>query len=260
MNQSDLLGLVDQVRSLRCELDTVEVKRAARQLPRRLFEVLSAFANSNDGGVIIFGIDEDRGFDVVGVEDPQKLQSEATSLAQDQMSPALRPGFVVIELEGSTVVGMRVPPLPPSQRPCYFKDAGLPRGAFVRVGNSNRQMSEYEVFGYVSNREQPKEDEQIVGDATLDDLDPAAVDAYLEQLRRERPDAAYARQSRERAMLTLRIAREREGIARPTLGGLLMFGGTPEIAEPQLMISFVQYAGADETTPGPSGERFLDNR
>jgi len=47
---------------------------------------------------------------------------------------------------------------------------------------------------------------------------------------------------------------------RPTLSGLLMFGVAPEIVEPQLMISFVQYQGTDERASGPSGERFLDNR
>jgi len=39
-----------------------------------------------------------------------------------------------------------------------------------------------------------------------------------------------------------------------------MFGVAPEIVEPQLMISFVQYQGTDERASGPAGERFLDNR
>ena len=161
-----------------------------------MFEVLSAFANSDDGGVIIFGIDEESDFEVVGVADAQKLQADVTSMAQDGMIPPLRPAFTVTSVEGRTIVGVRVPPLSPSKRPCYFRDSGLPKGAFIRVGNSNRQMSDYEVFGYVSNHDQPKDDEQILGDADISDLDSVAVDAYLELLLRERPDAAYARQSR----------------------------------------------------------------
>jgi hypothetical protein len=39
-----------------------------------------------------------------------------------------------------------------------------------------------------------------------------------------------------------------------------MFGVEPEIVEPQLMISFVQYQGTNERGSGPSAERFLDNR
>ena len=195
MNRTELLQLVDEVRSLRCELDTVEVKLASTKVPRRLFEVLSAFANSDEGGVIIFGIDEENDFEVVGVADAQKLQADVTSMAQDGMSPSLRPSFTVVSMEGHTVVGVRVPPLAPSRRPCYFKDSGLPKGAFIRVGNSNRQMSDYEVFGYVSNHDQPKDDEQTLGDADISDLDSVAVDAHLELLLKERPDAACARQS-----------------------------------------------------------------
>jgi len=260
VNRTELLQLVDEVRSLCCELDTVEVKRASTKIPRRLFEVLSAFANSDDGGVVIFGIDEENDFEVVGVADPQKLQADVTSLAQDGMSPSLRPAFTVISVEGHLIVGVRVPPLSPSKRPCYFKDSGLPKGAFIRIGNSNRQMSDYEVFGYVSNRDQPRDDEQTVGDADVTDLDSTAVDAYLELLLKERPDAVYARQSRGKAMATLRVVREVDGALRPTLAGLLMFGVAPEIVEPQLMVSFVQYQGADERASGPAGERFLDNR
>jgi len=37
-----------------------------------------------------------------------------------------------------------------------------------------------------------------------------------------------------------------------------MFGVAPEIVEPQLMISFVQYQGTDERASGPASERFLD--
>ena len=260
MRSSELLQLVDEVRSLRCELDTVEVKLATAQIPRRLFETLSAFANSDEGGVVLFGIDEASGFAVVGVSNAQKLQADVTALAHDKMEPALRPFFAVAEIDGRAVLGVRVASLSPLQRPCFFKDAGLPKGAFIRVGNSNRQMSEYEVFGYLSNREQPKDDVAPLDDAGVEDIDLDRVDAYLGRLREQRPEARYSRQSREKAMATLRIVRVVDGVLRPTLAGLLMFGAAPEIIEPQLMISFVQYAGSEAHLQGPSGERFLDNK
>ena len=43
----------------------------------------------------------------------------------------------------------------------------------------NRQMIDYEVFGYLSSRGQPKDDEEVVVDATLSDLDSSIVDDYL---------------------------------------------------------------------------------
>lgn len=39
-----------------------------------------------------------------------------------------------------------------------------------------------------------------------------------------------------------------------------MFGNYPQATEPQLVVTFMQYSGADEATKGPRGERFVDNR
>jgi hypothetical protein len=52
-------------------------------------------------------------------------------------------------------------------------------------------MTEYEVFGYLSGRRQPLDDEEVVPDAGEMDLDEEAVDSYLDVLRRSRPRARY---------------------------------------------------------------------
>ena len=51
-----------------------------------------------------------------------------------------------------------------------------------------------------------------------------------------------------------------EGVLRPTLAGLLMFGKYPQEFEAQLVITYLQYFGTTETEKTPRGERFLDNR
>jgi ATP-dependent DNA helicase RecG len=51
-----------------------------------------------------------------------------------------------------------------------------------------------------------------------------------------------------------------DGILRPTLAGLLMFGKYPQEFEPQLFITFLQFYGTSDTEKTPRGERFLDNR
>ena len=117
-------------------------------MPKRLYEALSAFANRTGDGIILFGLDESTDFSITGVGDAHKLQEEVTSIASDNMEPALRPGFAVDEIDGETVVAVEIDELPASQKPCFYKTAGLPKGAYIRVGNTNRRMTEYEVFGY----------------------------------------------------------------------------------------------------------------
>ncbi|MBI5657281.1 MAG: putative DNA binding domain-containing protein [Geobacter sp.] len=260
MTREELRQLVAVVQRRQCELDNVEVKAARGGTPRRLFETLSAFANRPGGGVLLFGLDETRAFSLVGVGNAHRLQEELTHVASAEMEPALRPVFTVDEIDGQTVVTAEMDEVPATQKPCHYKTAGLPKGAYLRVGNTNRQMTDYEVFGYLSGRGQPTCDEEIVPGATLDDLDGALLDTYLDNLRRSRPRAGYLRGSREEALTRLRVLMQDGEVLRPTLAGLLMFGKYPQEYCPQLMITFVQYFGTTEEEKTPRGERFLDNR
>ena len=256
----DLRKIVHEIQQHRMESDTVEVKTARGGTPKRLYEAMSAFANRTGGGIILFGLDESADFSIAGVGDAHQLQEEITSLASDNMEPALRPEFTVDDIDGSTVVATEIDEVPASQKPCFYKNAGLPKGAYLRVGNTNRQMTEYEVFGYLSGREQPTHDEDTVPDASLEDLDNSLIETYIERLRQIRPRAGFLKSDKEEILLRLRIAAKDSGVIRPTLAGLLMFGKYPQEFIPQLMITFVQYFGTTEDEKTPQGARFVDNR
>lgn len=260
MTREELLQLISEVQQRQSELDDIEVKLAQGGTPQRLFEPLSAFANRVGGGVILFGLDERRDFATTGVGNAQRLQEEISHLAAADIEPALRPEFTVAEIDGATVIAVEVREIPAEQKPCFYKPAGLQRGAYIRVGNTNRQMTDYEVFGYVSARTQPSFDEEPVHNATLDDLDRGRLEDYIAQLKRVRPSAAYLNQPFERLLSQRRIVREVDSVLRPTLAGLLVFGQYPQSFEPQLVITYLQYYGTTETEKTPRGERFLDNR
>ena len=87
MNAQEVLELIDTVRSGEYEDAGLEVKRAQRGLPQRLFETLSAFANQVGGGVILLGLDECQGFRLAGVEVVQIVISELTDLAGKMIPP-----------------------------------------------------------------------------------------------------------------------------------------------------------------------------
>lgn len=260
MTRDDLQNLIAEIQAAQSESDTVEVKTARGGTPKRLYEALSAFANRTGGGVILFGLDETKDFSIVGVGDAHKLQEDVTSLASVNMDPALRPEFTVDDIDDLTVIAAEIDEIPASQKPCYYKTAGLPKGAYLRVGNTNRQMTEYEVFGYLSGRGQPTHDEDMVPDATLEDLDNSLIETYLERLRQIRPRANFLKSGKEEILLRLRIAAQDSGVIRPTLAGLLAFGKYPQEFFPQLMITFVQYFGTTEDERTPQGARFVDNR
>lgn len=260
MTREELSQLIADVQRRQSELEDMEVKSAQGGTPERLYEALSAFANRPGGGVILCGLDEAQDFRVTGVFNAQRLQEEISHLASSEMEPALRPVFTVERMDDKMVVAVEVAAVPVDRKPCYYRPAGLQGGSYIRVGNTNRRMSDYEIFGYTSSRAQPRFDEDPVQEATLADLDKTKMDAYLRQLRKMKPDAAYLKQSQSRGLKQLRVVKDASGQFHPTLAGLLMFGHHPQAFEPQLVITFVQYYGTTEAEKTPRGERFLDNR
>ncbi len=260
MTRDELKQLIKEVQQQQCELDDIEVKSASSGTPQKLYQPLSAFANRTGGGVILLGLNEAQGFEIVGVSNAHRVQEEISQIATSEIEPELRPEFTVEEIDGKIVVAVEVPAVPAESSPCYYKPAGLQKGTYIRVGNTNRLMTDYEIFGYVSARAQPVFDEEPIKDATIEDLDHVALESYIEKLRKTRPHAAYLRQPFEQVLTDLHILRKAQGMLRPSLAGLLMFGKYPQIFEPQMVITFLHYFGTTETEKTPRGERFLDNR
>ena len=208
----------------------------------------------------MFGLDESRDFSSVGVGDVQRLQEEITHLASAEMEPALRPRSLVDEIDGETVAAVEVEEISAIQKPCFYKQAGLPKGASLRVGNTNRQMTEYEVFGYISGRGQPTYDEELIPHTAIDSLDGRLLDEYLGRLQQIRPGAGFLDGTREEVLTRLHVVARDDENVRPTLAGLLMFGKYPQEFLPQLMITFVQYYGTTPEEKTPQGARFADSR
>ncbi|MBL7038096.1 MAG: putative DNA binding domain-containing protein [Pirellulaceae bacterium] len=261
MESEELRQLVAEVQRQQMELESIEVKCARGGTPKA-FDSLSSLSNRPGGGVILFGLDEGESYGVTGVGDPQRVQEDVSSWARSEMEPPLNVLFTVVEIDGETVVAVEVPEIPREQKPCYYRNRGLKGngGAYIRSGNTDRPMSDYEIFTYISSRGQPTDDEERIADATLDDLDAVKLNAHLEHLRSTRPKLSFLTGPREETLTRLRVVREVDGVLRPTLAGLLTFGEYPQEFLPQLFIAFVQYYGTTEHEKGPGGQRFLDNR
>lgn len=254
----ELREILNNLTDLRTEGAFVELKRAASGLPRRLWETISSFSNSPGGGLIILGVDEADGFDVVGVDDPKKAQDDLASLC-DQMEPPVRPLIQAHQVEGKVVITAEIPEVSLEYKPCYYKGAGLPNGAFVRVADGDRHLTSYEVQMMLASRGQPREDEAAVAGSGEQDLDPELVQLYLKRLRADEGGPFRAISDLD-ALKTTRVLVEHDGRWVPSLAGLLALGRYPQSLFPSLGMTFVVYPTPRIGERGPGGERFLDNR
>ena len=83
---NELIDLAKSVCNQKAETQTIECKAAHTDCPKRLYDTLSSFSNQDSGGIILFGVDENAGFQVVGVHDAQELQKRVTEQC-NQMEP-----------------------------------------------------------------------------------------------------------------------------------------------------------------------------
>lgn len=262
LEQEEALRLVGAICRGQFEDASVEVKAAHRQLPKRICETLSALANRPDGGIVVLGLDEEHQFAVVGVLDPQKTIAQLTDVASS-MQPALRVEPTVVQVEGKQVVVVEVPECDYRLKPCYYRVAGLSAGSYVRVGNTNRRMTDYELFSFVSGHSQPTFDRESADQATIADLDQEYLQTYLATVRQGRPQLWERLRMSEKTsveqLCELGILAQEDGERHPTLAGLLCFGKWSQKLFPSLVVTFVRYAGRTSDDKGPRGERFLDN-
>ena len=202
----ELVELVKTVCEQRAETQTLECKAAHTDCPKRLYDTLSSFSNQDSGGVLLFGIGEKAGFQVVGVYDLQELQKKVTEQC-NQMEPPVRAVFTVAEVDGRWICAAEIPAIDLSERPCYYRGAGRSKGSYIRVGDADLPMTDYELYSYEAFRRHLHDDERPVERAALSMLDEDKLEQYILQRRADRP--GFAQLTREQTLEMLNITRDR---------------------------------------------------
>jgi ATP-dependent DNA helicase RecG len=246
----DLAEMLARLRRVSAEPESVEVKSGRDGFPRSVRESMVALANG-DGGTIIIGIDESGGFSVVDLPDAAKYRDMLAQMARDELTPALRLGTDIVEIEGGRIVVATVPPVPQDQKPAFVTSQGVSTGSYIRVGDGDRRMSEAEIALTYASRTQPVYDREPVAGTSVSDLQRSAVVRMLERVRIGSPSLRDADESL--ALHRLGVLAAPDSAAPLTLAGLLTFGDYPQQWFPQLMASVAVHPAAGDEA------RFLDN-
>ena len=250
--QWQLDTLVNRMRQSGTDLQEVEVKEAVNGLPKGMGDTLSAFANGS-GGIVILGLAEKEGFTPARGFDAKRMQDALARLCSDGMEPPLWPDVAICMFEGAPVVVAQIRELPPRQKPCYARAKGLRLGSYIRVGDGDRRLTDYEIDRLLEEHTQPQYDAEIVMEASTDDLDQALLRGILDRERFVHPSIS-GQLSDEEMELNLRIiARDAKGELHPTLGGLLALGTYPQKYYPRLSVTFAAFPGHSKADLGTRG-------
>jgi ATP-dependent DNA helicase RecG len=254
---TELATLVQLLRRRGTDLPSVEAKAAAGGLPKSVRETLSAFSN-DQGGLLLLGLDERAGFIPAAGFAAAKVRDDLASLCSDAMEPPVRADIQIEDFEGAQIVVASVPELDSAAKPCYVKARGITGGSYTRGGDGDRLLTTYEIFSLHANRGQPRDDHEIVDDATVADLDQDAVDRLLRRVRSREPNA-FSGVDNEIALIRLGVLRRFEGGVGVTLAGLLSLGSWPQQYFPQLCVTFVAIPAAQKNAIPEHSPRFTDN-
>ena len=252
MTEEELREKLKTIQNTKCESQNLELKAAHERCPRRLYDTLSSFSNQDGGGTIIFGIDESNDYAAVGVYDIQDIQKKINSQCL-QMEPVVRPVLTVTEVDGKGFVSAEIPAVDIADRPCFYRGVGRIKGAYVRVGDSDEPMTEYEIYSYEAFRRKTHDEVRLAERAEFSSLDKNRVEDYIRRLRIGKTNLSQLSDGQIQELMNI----TQKG--RITLSAVLLFGLYPQAFYPQLCVIATVVPGQQVSDLGPDKERFADN-
>ncbi len=252
MTEAELREFVKKVQALRCESQILELKAAHRGCPKKLYDTLSAFSNQDTGGTILFGIDENEQYEIIGVYDIQDIQKKVNEQCK-QMVPVVRPVFSSVMIDGKSVVAAEIPGIDITERPCYYGGVGRTKGSYIRIGDSDEPMSDYEIYSYEAFRKKYQDDIRINERADMSAIEMPKLNHYVEQIKDANPKLAKLSDEEIKRFLNMCINE------KPTLVCTLLFSIYPQMFYPQYTINAMVVPGYQKGEVTDKGARFLDN-
>lgn len=247
------------------ENERIEAKSAS-EVGKSLLETVCAFANEPGlgGGWLLLGVAREDmalfpGYEVQGIEQPDKISADLASQAASVFNRPLRLDIRTEAIHDKAVIVVFVPELAAHDKPLYFKSQGLPRGAMRRIGSTDQHATEDDLIALYQNRQQDSFDAGLVQDATTDDFSPDAMADYRQSRRDANPDAEELGWTDQELLQALGATRQNErGQQQPTVAGLLLFGKPAALRRsfPMTRVDYIRVPGR-EWVPDP--ERRFDS-
>jgi len=239
MEESEIKQLIKKGVDHNTEMSLIEFKDARGGLPKKIWKTVSSFSQRPGGGVIVFGINDNKdnkSIKVIGLSNIATIQENLGDLMKN-MSFTIRPEYHIIEFQKKSLLVVFIPECPDEFKPCYYEPAGLPNGAYIRSGNTDRRATKEEIRRLMANSKRLKFDRTKAEGVNIDDLDFNKIEKLLIDSG-ERTDRKGIDHGVDYKILNnLGIADEFNNIKIPTLGGFLIFAKK----NPQGYLNFSRY-------------------
>ena len=161
-----------------------------------------------------------------------------------------RPLFTILEKDGRWFVAAEIPGIDIAERPCYYRGTGRLKGSYIRIGDSDEHMTEYEIYSYEAFRKKYQDDIREIPRITFSALDQTAVGEYIQKLKAGKPRLSALSDQEITELMSI----TRNGTV--TLSAALLFCPYPQAYFPQLCITAVGDSGNGNRRTGSFGRTF----
>ena len=234
------------------ERPRIEAKTGS-EASRSILETVCAFANEPGmgGGWLLLGAAPDEQafwpqYEVIGVSNLDKLQSDLTTQCATSFNVPIRPQMEVAEIQGKRVLSVFIAEAPSTSKPVFFTAIGLPKGAYRRIGSSDIRCTDEDLAVFYGDRTSQSLDAAVIPDANLQEIDPAGVAEYRRLRSEISPGAEELTWEDPDLLRALRCADvDANGVLRPTVSGILLFGTTLGLRRhfPMVRVDYIRVPG-----------------
>lgn len=234
------------------ERPRIEAK-AGSKIGRSILETVCAFANEPGmgGGWLLLGVGPDEQafwpqYEVIGVPNSDKLQSDLTTQCTTSFNVPIRPQIEVAEIQGKKVLSVFIPEASPASKPVFFPAIGLPKGAYRRIGSSDVRCSAEDLAVFYGDRHSQSLDATVLPDGEMEEMDPGGVAEYRRLRTEISPGAEELTWDDADLLRALRCAdTDAHGVLRPTMSGILLFGSALALRRhfPMVRVDYIRVPG-----------------
>ncbi len=253
MQESELFNLVKDILTKRTETAEIEFKSAREGVPEKLYDSFSSFSNTR-GGIIIFGIDEKAGYKICGVKNPDELQKKIVNEACE-MEPVVRPLISMCTYEGKTILAAEIAEMDCVNKPCYYIGKGKSRGSYIRIGDADLPMTEYEIYSYDAFKYKTEDELRTSQRIDSSMIDNIQLDAFIAKAVSVKPNLVNMD---KKTLILMNGLSDKRG--NPTVCSIMLFGKYPQYLSPNLDIVAVVCPTEKYAEEAVTGERFIANK
>ena len=253
MQTKELINLIDNIVSLKTETNNIEFKKAKDGVPENLYDTLSSFSNTS-GGIIIFGVDEKNNYAICGITNPDIFQKKITEQSL-MMEPKIRPIITICEYDGKIIASAEIPELDVFNKPCYYSGKGKMKGSYIRVGDADLPMTDYEIYSFDAFKYKTEDELRSKERIEKDIFNEISINSFLDKIISVKPNLINLDRD---TILKMNGIIDKNNY--PTVCGILNFGKYPQIFSPNLDIVAVRCSTNEYGVEDQNGIRFLDNK